>query len=257
MSYIYKFIDDNDSVIYVGKATSIQSRIGSHNHLPNECYESVKKVEYAKVSESDVLIYEPYYINIHNPTFNTSMKTGMLPSVRLKALKFRQYNGAYSRKFTKFTNSCKKINKTEPTNKLYDFEFLKPYADNHLYGHNIICSVGYGVRKTDGSRIYRYTDLPICDDCDVLVEKYVNKNLYRFCTLSITPRNYRFSGTFEIRDIDRINNVDVSQLPVIEKIKILKGLIIRYKAVINKRCTATMKSVIATRGSDWFEVNIA
>ena len=73
--YVYRFLNENNETIYVGKAKNIDSRIKSHNHLPKECYSEVKRIEYIKcLNENESAIYEIYLINIYSPKYNIQHK---------------------------------------------------------------------------------------------------------------------------------------------------------------------------------------
>lgn len=63
--YVYRFIDKNKKVIYVGKTKqTLRTRFYSHNHLPNECYQKVWYIEYIECpTEADMSMKEIYYIN--------------------------------------------------------------------------------------------------------------------------------------------------------------------------------------------------
>lgn len=94
-SYVYRFIDGNNKVIYVGKTNNLDRRFSQHfnksGHLPKECYNSVWKMEYIKVdSELNALLLETYYINKYRPKFNRLNKTYRATStenVNLKDIK--------------------------------------------------------------------------------------------------------------------------------------------------------------------------
>ena len=79
-SYIYRFIDSNKRILYVGKTNNLDKRFVQHfrknGHLPKECYGSVWKIEYIKVdSELNALLLETYYINKYRPKYNKLNKT--------------------------------------------------------------------------------------------------------------------------------------------------------------------------------------
>jgi len=70
--YVYRFLDASNNVIYIGKTERLKSRMHSHSHLPKECYDSIKNVEYIELSSSvDMGLYELYYINKWQPTYNS------------------------------------------------------------------------------------------------------------------------------------------------------------------------------------------
>ncbi len=65
MFYVYRFIDKLENVIYVGKSKQdLQQRFKGHQHLPENCYSMVEKIEYIECpTEADMSIKEIYYIN--------------------------------------------------------------------------------------------------------------------------------------------------------------------------------------------------
>lgn len=41
--YVYRFLNKNEEVIYVGQTKYLDLRIGSHNHLPKIAYKETEK----------------------------------------------------------------------------------------------------------------------------------------------------------------------------------------------------------------------
>lgn len=72
--YIYRFKNELDEIIYIGKTININKRIKKHfsyGHLPYECYDSVVKIEYMRCKhEAEMNIKEIYYINKYKPKYN-------------------------------------------------------------------------------------------------------------------------------------------------------------------------------------------
>lgn len=73
--YIYRYLNTNGKIIYVGKTQNINNRqsqhFGSTGHLPHECYAEVEKIEYIKSpTKIDMDIKELYYINKWKPKYN-------------------------------------------------------------------------------------------------------------------------------------------------------------------------------------------
>lgn len=74
-NYIYRFINKNGEVIYIGKTNNISARIHNHlsdsGHLTKECYEQIDKIQFM-ITGSHILtdIKELYYINLYKPQFN-------------------------------------------------------------------------------------------------------------------------------------------------------------------------------------------
>ena len=96
MAYIYRFIDSNGNIVYVGKTSqALDKRIGQHftrGHLPKQCYSSIARIEYQKYkTESDALIMETYYITKYNPKFNKLQKSRDLPTLELDINEWKLY----------------------------------------------------------------------------------------------------------------------------------------------------------------------
>lgn len=71
---IYRFLDDNDNIIYIGKAKNLKSRLNGHNHLSKKCYDETKRVEYISFkNENDMDFAERYFIHKENPKYNTAL----------------------------------------------------------------------------------------------------------------------------------------------------------------------------------------
>ncbi|AKQ08417.1 hypothetical protein PQE66_gp102 [Bacillus phage PBC2] len=74
--FIYRFLSKHGEVIYIGRTNNLERRImqehfTKNGHLPKECYDECKEVEYMELSsESEMKIYELYLINKYNPRYN-------------------------------------------------------------------------------------------------------------------------------------------------------------------------------------------
>ena len=77
INYIYRFLNKNNEVIYIGKTeTNLNIRINgyiSKGHLPKECYDEISKIQFlATTSKSMMDIKEIYYINVYKPKYSTN-----------------------------------------------------------------------------------------------------------------------------------------------------------------------------------------
>lgn len=96
---IYMFINKNEEVIYVGKTKRIEQRLELQHftksgHCPTSCYLETVEIWYADVeNESEMAIYEIYFINQHKPKYNktymyeSSVKNELLPDLLWKKYK--------------------------------------------------------------------------------------------------------------------------------------------------------------------------
>ncbi len=95
MGYIYRFLNRNGEIIYVGKTeqSSLDNRILTHSHLPVEAYIEKKNIECFKLtSKADLAIYEMYYINKFQPKFNTASKYKGEMQLKLPELQWTEYS---------------------------------------------------------------------------------------------------------------------------------------------------------------------
>lgn len=64
--YIYKHLDVEGQVVYVGQTKDMKKRQGTHKHK-----KYIDKIIYVEVSTREIMdLYEKYYISKHNPKFN-------------------------------------------------------------------------------------------------------------------------------------------------------------------------------------------
>ena len=108
MFYVYRFLDKEKNIIYVGKSKQeLDERFSRHLHLPDECYNSVHKIEYIQCStESDMSIKEIYYINKYKGDhfyFNVSDMAELPTSVVFED-KWKLYRGPLGSQFKKSIN---------------------------------------------------------------------------------------------------------------------------------------------------------
>ena len=78
--YLYRFIDAEEKIIYIGRTNDIRRRIlkehfSDNTHLPVQCYLETEKVEYTEIdNESEEVAYEAVLINQIRPKYNSQFK---------------------------------------------------------------------------------------------------------------------------------------------------------------------------------------
>lgn len=100
MPYIYKFLDEQDNVIYIGRTNNIIRRIRNEHfsntkqgHLPQACYNQTANVHYAEVaSQNEAKMYELYYIEQYHPIYNQADIGGGAFSFELEALIWQEFD---------------------------------------------------------------------------------------------------------------------------------------------------------------------
>jgi excinuclease UvrABC nuclease subunit/DNA-binding Xre family transcriptional regulator len=97
MQYIYRFINQEGEVIYIGRTNNLENRLErqhftKNGHLPQECYAECSKVEYAEVkTANEVRIYEIYYIAKYRPKFNVTYNEEGEMSFKLPELEWFEF----------------------------------------------------------------------------------------------------------------------------------------------------------------------
>lgn len=95
--YVYVCYNKDDKIIYVGRTQDIESRMYNH-YLNDYWWEFVDKIYIGITnSETDMAIYEIYYINKYKPIYNTKDKfsDSDFPTLQLEELSFIRFIPAY------------------------------------------------------------------------------------------------------------------------------------------------------------------
>lgn len=72
---VYRFLNSENDIIYIGKAKDLKSRILAHHHLGEDCYKEVSKIQYTPMytmDETDIL--ERYLVAKIKPKYNVDFK---------------------------------------------------------------------------------------------------------------------------------------------------------------------------------------
>ena len=68
---VYRFINNEDEIIYIGKAKNLINRLNCHNHLSKKCYEERKRIDFISFeTEEEMNIAERYFIAKIKPKYN-------------------------------------------------------------------------------------------------------------------------------------------------------------------------------------------
>ena len=74
---VYKFLNKNKEVIYVGRAKNLKARLSGHRHLDINCYKSIEYVQYITVKDVNLLDFiECYFIQKYKPKYNSIFNKG-------------------------------------------------------------------------------------------------------------------------------------------------------------------------------------
>lgn len=93
---VYKFINEDDKIIYIGKTKNLKNRMEyqhftSAGNLSENCYDEVVAIFYAETkSQIDMDLYERYLISKHTPKYNKANNVGGV-SIALSDLEWERY----------------------------------------------------------------------------------------------------------------------------------------------------------------------
>ena len=134
--YVYRFLNKDNIIIYVGRTGNLYQRFLQHDHLTNE----VSKIEYIECdSEAEMAWKEIYYINLYYNSLSTNVSdvylNGKMKDIGLDD-KWRRYKCEYQSK-NKDISLLEKYKKyvVEVTN--YDYKSLI-----HIIDHKKLNDIG-------------------------------------------------------------------------------------------------------------------
>lgn len=117
--FVYRFLDRNNNVIYIGKTKDIRQRISTHlstsGHLPDACYRRINKIEYIDFpTTTDMSIYELYFINKFKPEYNKRDKEESNLSAKIPNIdSWKLYKDFTTRADKDFDSVIKELNETK------------------------------------------------------------------------------------------------------------------------------------------------
>lgn len=78
MSYkncVYRFLNQSNEILYIGKASGLRNRLKLHDHLPQSCYNETDRIEFLSFkTKDDMELAEKYFIAKCQPRYNTREK---------------------------------------------------------------------------------------------------------------------------------------------------------------------------------------
>lgn len=97
MYYLYRFLNKNKEVIYIGRTNSIERRIFKEHftdktHLPEECYKELDTIEYAEIEDkAQEVAFEIALIQKVQPKYNKEFKYDKLVHIEQEQLEWREF----------------------------------------------------------------------------------------------------------------------------------------------------------------------
>lgn len=167
---VYRFLNKENKIIYIGKAKNLKSRLSGHNHLSNKCYDETETIEYVSFNnENDMDLAERYFICKENPKYNTvlSDKPIDINMINLDILNWKIFS---VEKIDK--NKCKDNNKDIDENSKYiSVELMELRAKKRMI-NEILDDGDITGQVFDG--IWGKLE-KVCDEIEQLEEKEIKK----------------------------------------------------------------------------------
>ena len=157
--YIYKHLNKENEVIYVGQTKDMDDRQGSHKNSSDWAKE-IKRIEFTEVSDSMIMdIYEKYYISKLTPKYNKKDIDCKYSDffVSMKELEFKEY--------------IKQKKGKKP-------EFHETFDDHYNKAKEFIDGVSVGFLKKGRICNTHILEMPAsCFDCSGFSVKHKSQNI--------------------------------------------------------------------------------
>ena len=180
--YVYRFLDNQGNIIYVGSCEDIKQRLRQHfehGHLDDSCYNNVLYVDYAEFkSRTEAYMYEQYEIAMLQPEYNTNGKINEqveLEYLNLKKLPswkrlYANSNSGYSTEKvqTNFTEENPQWKKSTRKYVLQDAEILRRFKSELKQNIEILNNIDLLKKKCPTYlSLIDVNDLRLLQDCMV------------------------------------------------------------------------------------------
>ena len=132
---VYRFLNCNNEIIYVGKATDLDARFKSsnHNHLPTQCYIETIRIEFTSFNtEYEMDLAERYFIPRYKPKYNTQLgkKDMEIELSEFEGKKWNEY--IFPNSQPRKPKSIKTKNGIEVPINITKYCFVRTRGKNHL-----------------------------------------------------------------------------------------------------------------------------
>lgn len=154
--YVYKFVDKNEDILYVGKTKNLKTRVQSHIREKNWIEEGCRIYIAEVISQTDMDIYELYYINKLKPIHNVANAYDSEFSIELNELNFKHYQTVSEKDLTHRKKNAPISHVVEDPNE-YPYAF-RDMSDGigHILNKNIYPKIHKGVVDLDFVEGYEF-----------------------------------------------------------------------------------------------------
>lgn len=211
--YVYRFLDKNNNVLYVGKTNNINRRIlrehfTVNTHLEAQCYLETEKVEYVKFqNESEQVVYEASLINYLKPKYNKQFNDNGKIKIEIPDFEWTEFEWEFA--------GQKELMKMMKSDKIQLEDSLASVVSKILNGQpNCFASTGY--RYIDKMVVlYPEATMLIAETGSLYGYKYalniaINNAINSKKVLYLNLKNSAESITYQILSLN--SNVDLTKI---------------------------------------------
>lgn len=193
---VYRFINKDEEIIYVGSAEDLSTRLKAHfehGHLPDQCYNEVLYVDYAEFkTRTEAYMYEQYEITRLQPYYNTNGKleesldleyfTIVKEPTWKRVYASSNYGYRYNKVYTNFTEENPELD--EPNRKycMEDATLIKRFLEELKQNKEILKDIDYLTKKCP-----TYMSLIDENELIILSECLPTESIHISCDESICP----------------------------------------------------------------------
>ena len=171
MYTVYKHLNDNEEIIYIGKSKSLLHRQRQHSKN-SEWFDEIDSIEYCTLnSKIEMDIAELYLINILNPKYNKKdSRNDKVDNINIKELNWLRFDMnellVMSKKEDKIKNDISDYENFVILN-LYKFSHFILISDKDKYCHKIekFCNDSKLIYSKNFK--FKYKDIILCRDANI------------------------------------------------------------------------------------------
>lgn len=155
---VYRFLNKDNEVIYIGKAKDLKLRLRTHSHLSKECYEEKDVIEFIEFDTVDDMNFaERYYIMKFKPKYNTILADKSV-NMSLTELDIKIWNRLNKKHNTHSVNSDSAYVEIGET-KEYLINKLELIREKIEFAHSFIRENDINIFNTNNFAVKRYDAL--------------------------------------------------------------------------------------------------
>lgn len=194
--FVYRFINKDEEIIYVGSTEDLHKRLKQHfehGHLGDYCYNQVLYVDYAEFkTRTEAYMYEQYEITKLQPQFNENGKIDekldleyfsiVKEPVWKRLYANSNYGYRYDKVYTNFTEENPKLKEPNRRFRMEDAELIKRFLEELKRNKEILLDINYLNKKCP-----TYISLIDKNELAILSECIPTESIHISCDESICP----------------------------------------------------------------------